>query len=139
MGSLLMTINFPLLVRFPAIARIVESRPSDVELQGGSSIAVAAVSKDRLNDELLLIVLTVAQHNEQEFIVESILGHRGNRNRRSALQFNVRWSEFDDSSDSWEAYKALMHVDKLHDYLRSNAMKTPCFDCLIDLQGRGAL
>ena len=31
------------LVRFPAVARIVESRPSDVELQGGSSIAVAAV------------------------------------------------------------------------------------------------
>jgi hypothetical protein len=26
--------------------------------------------------------LTVAQHNEKEFIVESILGHRGNRNRR---------------------------------------------------------
>ena len=45
------------LVRFPAVARKVESRPSDVELQGGSSIAVAAVSKDRLNDELLLIVL----------------------------------------------------------------------------------
>ena len=37
------------LVRFPAVARIVESRPSDVELQGGSSIAVAAVSKDRAN------------------------------------------------------------------------------------------
>jgi hypothetical protein len=68
--------------------------------------------------------LTVAQHNEQEFIVESILGHRGNRNRRSTLQFNVRWSGFDDSSDSWEPYKALMHVDKLHDYLRANAMKT---------------
>jgi len=32
--------------------------------------------------------LTVAQHNEQEFIVESILGHRGNRNRRSTRQFN---------------------------------------------------
>ena len=25
--------------------------------------------------------MTVVQHNEQEFIVESILGHRGNRNR----------------------------------------------------------
>jgi len=60
--------------------------------------------------------LTVAQHNEQEFIVESILG--------STLQFNVRWPGFDESSDSWEAYKALMHVDKLHDYLRTNAMKT---------------
>ena len=53
--------------------------------------------------------LTVAQHN---------------RNRRSTLQFNVRWSGFDESSDSWELYKALMHVDKLHDYLRANAMKT---------------
>ena len=67
---------------------------------------------------------TVAQHNEQEFIVESILGHRDNRNRRSTLHFNVRWSGFDEFSDSWEPYKALMHVDKLHDYLRANAMKT---------------
>jgi hypothetical protein len=24
--------------------------------------------------------------------------------------------------DSWEPYKALMHVDKLHDYLRANNM-----------------
>ena len=59
-------------------------------------------------DPIRINPLTVAQHNEQEFIVESILG----------------WSGFDDSSDSWEPYKALMHVDKLHDYLRSNAMKT---------------
>ena len=41
------------LVRFPAVAGLVESRPSDVELQGGLSIAVAAVFKDQLNDELL--------------------------------------------------------------------------------------
>jgi indole-3-glycerol phosphate synthase len=27
--------------------------------------------------------LTVAQHNEQEFVVESIISHRGNRNKRS--------------------------------------------------------
>jgi hypothetical protein len=67
---------------------------------------------------------TVAQHNEQDFIVESILGHRGDRNRRSTLTFRVRWSGFDDSSDSWEPYKVLMHVDKLHDYLRANKMKT---------------
>ena len=75
-------------------------------------------------DPLRTNPLTVAQHNEQEFIVESNLGHRGDRNRRSTLQFNVRWSGFDDSSNSWEPYKALMHVDKLHDYLRANAMKT---------------
>ena len=46
--------------------------------------------------------LTVAQHNEQEFIVESILGLC---NRRSTLQFDV-------SNNSWEPYKALKHVDK---------------------------
>ena len=34
------------LVRFPAVAGIVESGPSDVKLQGGSSIAVLTVSKD---------------------------------------------------------------------------------------------
>ncbi len=41
------------LVRFSAVAGLVESRPSDVELQGVLPIAVAAVSKDQLNDELL--------------------------------------------------------------------------------------
>ena len=45
--------------------------------------------------------LTVAQHNEEE-LIESIITHRGSRNRRSSL-------------DSWESYKPLMHVDKLHD------------------------
>ena len=58
------------LVRFPAVARIVKSRPSDVELQGVSSIAVAAVSKDRLNDELLLIVLYYSQRIGADGIVD---------------------------------------------------------------------
>ncbi len=31
---------------FPAVARIVESRPSNVELQGGSSIAVDHLTLD---------------------------------------------------------------------------------------------
>jgi len=68
--------------------------------------------------------LVVAQHNEQEFIVESIITHRGSRNRRSTLEFQVRWAGFGETCDSWEPYKALMHVDKLHDYLRANTMKT---------------
>ena len=68
--------------------------------------------------------LTVTQHNEQEFVVESIISHRGNRNKRSAMEFKVRWAGFGESCDTWEPYKALLHVDKLHDYLRTHAMKT---------------
>ena len=58
------------LARFPAVAGIVESRPPDVELQGESLIAVAAVSKDRLNDELLLIVLSYSQRIGADGIVD---------------------------------------------------------------------
>jgi len=58
--------------------------------------------------------LVVAQHNKQVFVVESIVGHRGNRTKRSTMEFKVRW----------EPYKAALHVDKLHDYLRVNTMKT---------------
>ncbi len=52
------------------VSQLVESRPSDVELQGGSSIAVAAMSKDRLNDELLLIVLSYSQRIGADGIVD---------------------------------------------------------------------
>ena len=66
----------------------------------------------------------VAQHNEQEFVVDSIHGHRGDRTRRSTMEFKVRWTGFGESCDTWEPYKALLHVDKLHEYLRTNRMKT---------------
>ena len=42
----------------------------------------------------------------------------------SKKYFKVRWAGFGESCDSWEPYKALMRVDKLHEYLRANAMKT---------------
>ena len=55
------------LVRFP----VVDSGLPDVELQHGkSSIAVAAMSKDRLNNELLLIVLSYSQRIGADGIVD---------------------------------------------------------------------
>ena len=41
-----------------------------MELQGGSTIAVAAVSKDRLNYELLLVVLSDRQRIGADRIVD---------------------------------------------------------------------
>ena len=57
-------------VWFPAVARLVESGPSHVELQGGSTIVVAAMSKDRLDDELLLVVLSNRQRIGADRIVD---------------------------------------------------------------------
>ena len=51
----------------------------------------------------------VAQQNEQEFIVGEIL---------------VRWAGYDVISNSWEQYKALMHVDQLNEYLREHRMRS---------------
>jgi len=54
----------------------------------------------------------VAQQNEQEFMVRDIIAHPA-------------WSSlYDASSDSWEPYKALTHVDKLHEYLREHKMRS---------------
>lgn len=55
----------------------------------------------------------VAQQNEQEFVVESIQGHRGDRHKRSTMEFKVLWVGFGKSCDRWEPYKTLLLVDKL--------------------------
>jgi len=44
------------------------------------------------------------QQNEQEFVVESIDVHNGNRQRRSTMETKVRWVGFGESCDSWEPY-----------------------------------
>ena len=75
-------------------------------------------------DPVRTVPLDVAQHNEQEFVVEAINGHRGDRHKRSTMEFRVRWAGFGETCDGWEPYKAFLHVDKLHNYLRANAMKS---------------
>ena len=46
--------------------------------------------------------VAVAQQNAQEFVVEEVLAHRGDRAKRSTLEFRIRWSGFGEESDSWE-------------------------------------
>ena len=55
------------LVWYSAVARLIESH---VELQGGSTIAVAAVCKDRLNDKLLFLVMSDRERIGADRIVD---------------------------------------------------------------------
>jgi hypothetical protein len=66
----------------------------------------------------------LAQQNEQEFTVRDIIAHRNDHHRRFSMEFVVRLTGYDASSSSWEPYKALMHVDKLHEYLREHKMRS---------------
>jgi len=34
--------------------------------------------------------------------VEEVLAHRGDRAKRSTLEFRILWSDFGEGSDSWE-------------------------------------
>jgi hypothetical protein len=61
----------------------------------------------------------VAAHDDEEFLVEAVLEHKGDFHKKSTLEFKVRWLGYDQSYDTWEPWKNLMHVDKLHEYLRT--------------------
>ena len=56
-------------------------------------------------------------------MIRDIIARRGDHHRRSSMEFLLRWTGYDASSNSGEPYKALMHVDKLHEYLREHKMR----------------
>ena len=56
--------------------------------------------------------------DKEEFIVDSILNHRGSLLQRKTLQFLVHWSGYGPQSDTWEPYSHLIHNAHLHRYLQ---------------------
>ena len=68
--------------------------------------------------------LHVAMHNSQEFVIEEILDHRGDRNRRGTMEFKVRWQGESQDNDSWEPFSLLRDTEQLHTYLREHKLKS---------------
>jgi hypothetical protein len=66
----------------------------------------------------------IAMYDDNEFVVESILNHRGDRNRRTQMEFLVRWSGFTVEYDTWEPYGNLRDTDQLIEYLQANRMRS---------------
>jgi hypothetical protein len=61
---------------------------------------------------------TIGLLDKEEFIIDSILSHRGSLKNRSTLQFLVRWSGYTADDDTWEPYANLRHAFPLHAYLQ---------------------
>jgi len=66
----------------------------------------------------------VAVQNKGEFFIETILEHRGDRQRRTSMEFKVRWRGYGPEHDSWEPYKNLAHSEQLILYLVRHRMKS---------------
>jgi len=65
----------------------------------------------------------VAMQDQQEFLIDRILSHRGNKHKRKSLEFLVRWAGYDESADSWEPWDNVKATTQLHKYLQENKMK----------------
>jgi transposase InsO family protein len=66
----------------------------------------------------------VAMHDQQEYVLDSVLDHRGEKSRRKTMEFLVRWEGFGPEFDSWEPYSNLRDTEKLLVYLLANRLKT---------------
>ena len=66
----------------------------------------------------------VAIQDAEEFYVESVLDHRGDKTKKTTMQFLVKWKGFPDSENSWEPWKNLIHNEILHNYLKEHRMKS---------------
>ena len=66
---------------------------------------------------------SVAAHDSLEFTVDSILDHRGDKYRRSTMEFLTRWRGYGPDTDSWEPYNALRDTEALLQYLKNPTNK----------------
>ena len=66
----------------------------------------------------------VAMHDNQEFVIESIVGHRGDRLRRRTMEFLVKWQGYTADANTWEPYHELKDTQPLIDYLNQNRLKS---------------
>jgi reverse transcriptase-like protein/integrase-like protein/chromodomain-containing protein len=60
-----------------------------------------------------------ALHDRDEFVVESIVSHRGNPKRKSTMEFLIHWLGYSSDEDSWIPYAEAKDLLALDEYLVS--------------------
>ena len=61
--------------------------------------------------------MAVASRDDKEYVIETILQHRGDMRRKRTLEFLIKWAGYDESYNSWEPWSAIRATDQLHQYL----------------------
>jgi len=66
-------------------------------------------------------LIDLAVRDQNQWVVESIVGHRRIRGKtgKSAFTFRVRWLGFDDMEDTWEPYLNIRYNDAFLKYLEA--------------------
>jgi hypothetical protein len=62
----------------------------------------------------------LAAADKDEFVVEAIVGHRGTLNKRSSMEFRVRWQGYDESEDTWLPLREVKDLVALDQYQMLN-------------------
>ena len=65
----------------------------------------------------------VAIRDNDEYVIETILQHRGDPKQLRSLTFLVKWLGYPDSENSWEPWSNLRLTEQLHLYLRTNGLQ----------------
>ena len=60
--------------------------------------------------------------DRDEYIIDSVISHRGNPNRVTSLEFLIRWHNYSSEHDTWEPWAEVKKVSVVHNYLHANNM-----------------
>jgi hypothetical protein len=65
-------------------------------------------------------ILHMAGIDHEEYVVESIIDHRGNPKHKRSMEFLIRWKGYEPSDDTWEPYSAVKDLIALDEYSKAH-------------------
>ena len=85
-----------------------------------------------LYDPNMINPIDVARQAQDEFVIEQIIDHRGNKKgrkyHRTGFEVLVQWAGYDETYNTWEPYKGSNNTgvrlnEKFHEYCRQNKLQ----------------